>query len=235
MNFSGEKISVKFLGRKQSKPSEKYRWKACIYVKWKHDGNHWRKTYIFLTIITILGSSECFQGNLATGTFIWSVRDYLLCQANGWMAGLGMWGRGDCIISSVYARDAFQKPSWGFLSTSDGTKHLAAMGALLASPAFLWSTESATHSVVSQMFFFKLSLLFPLKNIVRGPPLLTSRKFTALSLTFYKLPRVGDGVGLGKKKKNQGCRIPEKGVRKIKNHLPATQGNWERSVGHVLW
>lgn len=51
------------------------------------------KTYIFLTIITILGSSEGFQGNLATGAFMWSVCDYLLCQANGWMAG-GVCGRG---------------------------------------------------------------------------------------------------------------------------------------------
>ena len=50
------------------------------------------KTYIFLTIITILGSSEGFQGNLATGAFMWSVCDYLLCQANGWMSEGGVVG-----------------------------------------------------------------------------------------------------------------------------------------------
>lgn len=42
-NFSGEKMSLKFLGEKWSIPSESCRWKACIYVKWKHAANNWRK------------------------------------------------------------------------------------------------------------------------------------------------------------------------------------------------
>lgn len=42
-NFSGEKMSLKFLGKTRSKPSENCRWKACIYAKWKHVASHWRK------------------------------------------------------------------------------------------------------------------------------------------------------------------------------------------------
>lgn len=58
------------------------------------------KTYIFLPIITILGSSDGFQGNLATGAFMWSVCDYLLCQAMDACQKV-VWG-GVQIISSIY-------------------------------------------------------------------------------------------------------------------------------------
>ena len=87
------------------------------------------KTYIFLTIITILGSSEGFQGNLATGAFMWSVCDYLLCQANGWMAG-GVCGRGGYVSFHQSELGALFK-SRGFFffflqSMSDCTNRLAA-------------------------------------------------------------------------------------------------------------
>lgn len=60
------------------------------------------KTYIFLPIITILGSREGFQGNLATGAFMWSVCDYLLCQANGCMSEGGVGGSTDHFINLRY-------------------------------------------------------------------------------------------------------------------------------------
>lgn len=86
------------------------------------------KTYIFLTIITILGSSEGFQGNLATGAFMWSVCDYLLCQANGWMAG-GVCGRGGMyhFISLNLEHSLKAEVFFFFLqSVSDCTNRLAA-------------------------------------------------------------------------------------------------------------
>lgn len=71
--------------------------------------------------------------------YILSVCDYLLCQANRWMSGVGMWGGREEIVSFSQSmlRMLFKSRVVFFVNTSDGTKYLAAMGALLASPAFL--------------------------------------------------------------------------------------------------